>query len=136
MNKHEITPATTYAFAQSWEWLANVAHNNARAKLFWQKRDEIVACCKTFGLEKEATKLIDSQLRELIISEVSEACEGDRKDLMDDKIPAFTMVEAEMADAVIRIADYCAARKLRIGPAIIAKMAYNAGREPMHGKQF
>ena len=41
----------------------------------------------------------------LIHSEVSEAMEGDRKGLMDDKLPHREMREVELADAVIRIFD-------------------------------
>lgn len=43
----------------------------------------------------------------LMISEVSEALEGERKDLMDDKLPHRRMAEVEMADTYIRILDYC-----------------------------
>lgn len=41
----------------------------------------------------------------LLHSEVSEAMEGYRKDLMDDKIPTRKMLEVEIADAVIRLCD-------------------------------
>lgn len=37
----------------------------------------------------------------LVHSEISEAMEGDRKDLMDDKLPHRKMREVELADAVI-----------------------------------
>lgn len=64
----------------------------------------------------------------LIHSEISEALEGDRKGAMDDHLPEFTSLEVELADAVIRIADLAGARKLRLGEALSAKMAYNAIR--------
>ncbi|AWY02846.1 hypothetical protein [Alteromonas phage JH01] len=41
----------------------------------------------------------------LTVSEVSEAMEGDRKDLMDDKLPHRKMLEVELADALIRTVD-------------------------------
>lgn len=41
----------------------------------------------------------------LIHSEISEAMEGHRKDLNDDKLPHRKMIEVELADAVIRICD-------------------------------
>lgn len=65
----------------------------------------------------------------LIHSEVSEAMEGERKDLMDDKLPHRKMAEVELADAVIRIMDYAGAFGYDIGGAIEEKMAYNAVRE-------
>ena len=47
-----------------------------------------------------------SELLMLIVSEISEAMEGERKDLMDDKLPHRKMAEVELADALIRIFDY------------------------------
>ncbi|RZK79787.1 MAG: hypothetical protein EOO85_02735, partial [Pedobacter sp.] len=37
----------------------------------------------------------------LIVSEVAEAMEGDRKGLMDDHLPERPMLEVELADAII-----------------------------------
>lgn len=42
----------------------------------------------------------------LVISEIAEAMEGERKDLMDDHLPHRKMAEVEMADAAIRLLDY------------------------------
>lgn len=64
----------------------------------------------------------------LIVSEVAEAMEGHRKGLMDDKLPHRTMVEVELADAVIRICDLAGALGLDLGGALVEKMAYNRGR--------
>lgn len=65
----------------------------------------------------------------LIHSEISEAMEGDRKDLPDDKLPHRPMREVELADAVIRIFDLAGAYRMDIAGAIVEKMAYNAKRE-------
>ena len=65
----------------------------------------------------------------LIHSEVSEGLEGYRKSLMDDKLPHRSMLEVEMADTVIRIADLCGGLGLDLAGAIIEKLAYNAKRE-------
>lgn len=65
----------------------------------------------------------------LIHSEISEALEGERKDLMDDKLPHRRAAEVEMADAVIRIMDYCGWLGYDIGGAIEEKMAYNKTRQ-------
>lgn len=64
----------------------------------------------------------------LIHSEVSEAMEGHRKGLRDDKLPHRLMIEVELADAVIRIADLAGALGLDLGGAIAEKMAFNAVR--------
>lgn len=64
----------------------------------------------------------------LIHSEISEAMEGHRKNLMDDKLPHRKMIEVELADALIRIADLAGALKLDLGAAVDEKMAFNAQR--------
>ena len=65
----------------------------------------------------------------LIVSEVAEAMEGHRKGLMDDKLPHRSMLEVELADAVIRIADLAGAKGFDLGGAIAEKRAFNASRE-------
>lgn len=64
----------------------------------------------------------------LIHSEISEAMEGHRKGLMDDKLPNRKMIEVELADAVIRIFDLAGGLSLDVGGAIAEKIAYNASR--------
>ena len=64
----------------------------------------------------------------LIHSEVSEAMEGFRKDLMDDKLTHRKMIEVELADAVIRIADLAGHLGLDLGGAIFEKLEFNTIR--------
>lgn len=79
----------------------------------------------------------------LIVSEVAEAMEGERKNRMDNHLPHRKMAEVELADALIRIFDYAGAHGYDLGAAVIEKMAYNAQRadhKPENrrngGKQF
>ena len=65
----------------------------------------------------------------LITSELSEGMEGHRKNLMDDKLPTRSMLEVELADAVIRIFDMAGGLGLDLPGAWRAKMEYNAVRE-------
>lgn len=64
----------------------------------------------------------------LIHSEVSEAMEGARKDLMDDHLPNRKMEEVELADVIIRVMDYAGARELDVAGAIFEKLRYNQQR--------
>lgn len=78
------------------------------------------------GLRKERNV---GELLMLIVSEVAEGMEGHRKCLQDDKLPHRSMLEVEMADAVIRIADLCGYLGLDLGGAIVEKRLYNSKRE-------
>ena len=125
-----------FQFVKNFNELSAAAHLNSRSKGFWDNRDKVVdACIKAGGatLEQVAMKMIDGQQIALMHSELSEALEGSRKNLQDDHLPQFSMMEAELADVVIRIMDHAGAFSLRVGEAIIAKMEYNSGRPPMHG---
>lgn len=64
----------------------------------------------------------------LIHSEISEAMEGDRKNLQDDKLPHRPMREVELADAVIRIFDLAGAYGMDLAGAIVEKLNFNANR--------
>ena len=77
------------------------------------------------GKRKKRNK---GELIALIHSELSEALEGERKDLMDDKLPHRKMAEVELADAVIRILDYVGGFGYDLQGAFDEKLAYNASR--------
>lgn len=77
---------------------------------------------------KEPIKRDKAGLLMLIVSELAEAMEGERKDLMDDKLPHRKMAEVELADALIRIFDYAGAHGYDLGGAFVEKMEYNATR--------
>lgn len=64
----------------------------------------------------------------LVHSEISEAMEGHRKGLQDDKLPHRPMIEVELADAMIRIFDLAGGYGLDLGGALVEKLAFNASR--------
>lgn len=84
------------------------------------------------------------ELLMLTVSELAEAMEGHRKNLMDDKLPHRTMFEVELADTIIRIFDMVGGLGLDLGGAYEEKMAYNvtrhdhsvAGRRAEGGKKY
>lgn len=62
----------------------------------------------------------------LMVSELSEAMEGARKDLNDDHLPHRKMEEVEIADCMIRLLDYIAGHGYKVVPYL--------GRRPEFGK--
>lgn len=114
-------------------------HENAKAKGFWDKERNL------------------GEMLMLIVSEVSEAMEADRKahysDWVDMLPPFMTNIpddefkkiferevkntfEDELADAVIRILDLSHSRNIDLEWHIKQKMRYNAMRPHMHGKKY
>lgn len=80
-----------------------------------------------FSLEFIRERMVPGKLL-LIHSEISEACEADRKNLRDSHLPHRDGMEVELADAVIRCFDLAGALGYDLGEAIAEKMAYNAER--------
>lgn len=74
-----------------------------------------------------APRIVQEKLL-LVHSELSEAMEGYRKNLMDDKLPHRKMIEVELADACIRIFDLAGAMGLDLGGALVEKMQFNRVR--------
>lgn len=65
----------------------------------------------------------------LMHSELSEALEAYRKNLMDSHLPSRTGVEVELADLLIRLFDLAGAYGLDLDGAVRDKRAYNATRQ-------
>ena len=109
----------TAAYAYALNSLAeHVHHLNAH---FWQDLD-------TGKPVPDSPELLASKIA-LMHSELSEALEGLRKGKLDDHLPHRSAEEVELADALIRILDYCARRDFDIGNAVAEKLAYNTTRQ-------
>jgi NTP pyrophosphatase (non-canonical NTP hydrolase) len=119
--------------------LSKQIHETARSKGFWDNDRNT------------------GEMLMLIVSEISEAMEADRKDHYSDWVDALppfmtnipddqykdiferevkNTFEDELADAVIRILDLAYSRGIDLEWHIKAKMRYNATREHMHGKKY
>lgn len=64
----------------------------------------------------------------LTVSELSEAMEGHRKGLQDDKLPHRDMLTVELADAVIRIFHLADRLGADLGGALVEKLVFNTQR--------
>lgn len=99
------------------EHLVNTCHGAAKAAGWWTDLETGLPLKRNVG-----------ELLMLCVSELVEAMEGHRKDLMDDKLPHRKMIEVELADAMIRICDLAGYLELDLGGAMAEKLEYNASR--------
>jgi NTP pyrophosphatase (non-canonical NTP hydrolase) len=94
------------------------------------EENQITDVLAALGIERSTLKTRNTgELLCLVHSEISEAMEGDRKNLMDDKLPHRKMLEVELADALIRIFDIAGAKGLDLGGAIAEKRDFNKVRK-------
>lgn len=63
------------------------------------------------------------EMKMLIVSELAEALEGERKNKMDDHLPHRRMPEVEIADTYIRALDYAAGHGIAIDYWIVFKVS-------------
>lgn len=107
--------------------------NDTRSHALYEAGDELTRVCHGIAGEcgwwDNTTERDIPRLLMLCVSELAEAMEGDRKDLMDDHLPHRKMLEVELADAVIRIFDMAGGLDLDISGAIVEKLRYNVSRK-------
>lgn len=101
------------------ELVKNCYENSTKAG-WWEDQE---------GNDLRANPFTFSNKIALIHSELSEALEGDRKNLMDEKLPHRPATEVELADALIRIADLAGAYGLDLAGATVEKLEFNKTRE-------
>lgn len=113
-------PEFTKMLQQSLQLLLVTCHSAARQAGWWQN--------VLTGEDVRSNPLCFSNKLCLIHSEVSEAMEGDRKGLPDDKLPQHEMRTVELGDALIRILDTAGGFDLKLAQATVEKLIYNTVR--------
>lgn len=115
-----MTTSSTVTAESAARALTDICHGAAKAAGWWidAKTGESI----TTNPYCFSNKLM------LTVSELAEAMEGDRKTLMDDKLPHLPMRDVELADALIRIFDLAGAYEIDLGAAVEQKLAFNAQR--------
>ena len=86
---------------------------------------------KTWWVDLTTGQYVKRNMGELLmlcVSELSEALEGHRKNLQDDKLPHRKMIDVELADCLIRIFDLAGGYGIDLDGAFEEKMEYNAIR--------
>jgi hypothetical protein len=108
-----ITEAQTDALRQ----VQSTIHESCKAAGWYSNLETGEPITRNFG-----------EVVALMHSELSEALEGWRKDLMDTHLPERKMIEVEFADTIIRILDTAGAEGLDVAGALRDKFAYNQMR--------
>lgn len=106
---------------------AQLIHNLNRARGWWTDLHTGQPLQRNVG-----------ELLMLTVSELSEAMEGHRKGLMDDKLLRRPMFEVELADCFIRLLDMATGLGFDLPGAVVEKLQYNftrADHDPANRKQ-
>ena len=118
------------AFIDPYNALAFTIHMDNVRKGFWPQGGRSDGRASADGQRNFGEMLA------LVHSELSEALEAHRKNLMDDKLPHHKGTTVELADALIRIMDLGYGLGLPVAEAVAEKLAYNRTRPFMHGKAY
>jgi len=119
MSTFKIEPIEGLAISMMVDKLVATCHG-ASFKAGWWGTSE--------ATDPRANPMCFAQKLCLIHSEISEAMEGDRKNLKDEHLIHRPMREVELADAMIRILDLAGAYGMDLGGAMVEKLAYNERR--------
>lgn len=109
-----------HAFLQGWDEMSSDAHTTAMSKGWWEGNRSV------------------GEIIALMHSELSEALEVARDHKLKESDPSLWVdqLAEELADCIIRIADFAQRENLPVAEALIMKARYNKQRPYRHGKAF
>lgn len=114
--------------------LAARCYQEARDRGFYDAYDLLVRDARaSHGSDVAIFDLMVGQRVALIVTELGEFVEAQRKPSMSDKIPDYTAAEEELADVVIRILDMAGFMGIDLKGAMKAKLEMNRKRPYRHG---
>lgn len=110
---------------------------NVQAASFSASINQMIEFCNSWftGVQGFSRDNFDGDCM-LVVTELAEAVEADRKKAKDDHVPEYDGREAELADALVRILHIAGKYQLRLAPAFVAKMAVNLDRPFRHNKAY
>lgn len=121
----------TAMFFDAMENLCKSAHDNAKAKGFWDGDENRNIPTKIALIHSELSELLEA------FRSGPQYCGKPCEILCKDGVRPLTAIEEEIADVMIRLADLCGFLGVDLGRVTLAKMEYNAKRPQMHGgKKF
>ena len=120
----------TQKIVEGLDALVNLCHDSAYYAGWWTDLNTGTCLRDEVRIGTRLGKALVAEKLCLIHSETSEAMEGHRKNLMDDKLPQYGMFETELADVLIRLADLIGATDKKLfSQIVIDKLMYNSTRE-------
>ena len=124
------------ALLQGMNKLASHCYVEARERGFYADYEELYAQMSDGAAQDVLRSMFISQRVGLIASELGELIDALRKPKVSEKIPPFSEVEEELADAVIRILDFAGFMGIDLQSVVAAKLEMNRSRERLHGGLF
>jgi NTP pyrophosphatase (non-canonical NTP hydrolase) len=123
----------TATFFESMEMLCKKAYRNSEAHGFWDgpekeggSADNVSIPCKMLLLNSEVCELFEAYRKGKLTDPCGKDIQANGRRLTNE--------EEEIADILIRLADYCGKRNIDLGRVTLAKMTYNEARPFRHGK--